>query len=167
LGVPENARLVLVTMGGFELQFTFLDQLFAQAGTCFVIPGGTDRMETRRNLFLLPHHSTFYHPDLLHASDAVISKAGYSTIAEAYHAGIPFAYVSRSGFRESPVLSNFIQTRMAGFEINGLAFQSGDWIHQIPGLLEIPRIFRGEPDGADQIAEYLINKLSTERVSKI
>ncbi|MDO8971903.1 MAG: hypothetical protein Q7U74_14510, partial [Saprospiraceae bacterium] len=164
LGVPENSRLVLVTMGGFELEYTFLDRLFAQNGACFVIPGGSDRFETRQNLFLLPHRSNYYHPDLLHASDAVISKAGYSTIAEAYHAGIPFGYVSRSHFRESPVLSNFIQTRMAGFEIDGLSFQTGHWIDQIPDLLDLPRIIRHEPDGADQIAQFLKKEFFTRQV---
>jgi hypothetical protein len=156
-----------VTMGGFETQFKFLDRLSAQKETCFVIPGGSDRLEIRQNLFLLPHHSTFYHPDLLHAADAVVSKAGYSTIAEAYHAGIPYGFVSRSNFRESPVLSSFIRTRMSGFEIDGLSFQTGHWIDLIPGLLDIPRINRSDPNGADQIAQFLKKELLAEHPDKL
>ena len=92
---------------------------------------------------------------LIHACDAVISKAGYSTIAEAYYAGIPYGYVSRAQFRESPVLSAFIQNHMAGIEIDGGSFHTGDWIQAVPKLLQIPRIRRDDLNGAQQIANYL------------
>ena len=38
-------------------------------------------MRVEKNLILLPHHSVFFHPDLVNASDAVVGKLGYSTLA--------------------------------------------------------------------------------------
>lgn len=95
----------------------------------------------------------------------MISKAGYSTIAEAYHAGLPFGYVSRAQFRKSPILSAFIQQRMQGISIPGADFQTGDWIDAVPALLRLPRIARTAPNGADQIAAYILEKFLTPKVA--
>ena len=160
LNIPEQASTVLITMGGFELDYSFINRLTANRNIWFVIPGGaTDGIEFHSNLVLLPFHSDFYHPDLIHASDAVISKAGYSTLAEAYHAGIPFGYVSRDRFRESPILSAFIRDKMGGIEINGETFQSGYWIEDLSNLLKLGRRNANEENGADQAAKFVLNLL--------
>ena len=39
LGVPENARMVLVSMGGFELQYSFLDKLYCSRKYLFCRSG--------------------------------------------------------------------------------------------------------------------------------
>ena len=109
LGIPLDAKMVMITMGGIPARFPFLEQLEACGDVSFVLSGGSDQARSRKNLVLLPQHSAFFHPDLVHASDAVIGKAGYSTIAEVFSAGIPFGYVPRKGFRESAVLESFIR----------------------------------------------------------
>jgi hypothetical protein len=160
LKIPAGAPVVLITMGGFELDFSFINQLNANRNIWFVIPGGAQsKVEHISNLVLLPHHSDFYHPDLINSANAVISKAGYSTIAEAYYAGIPFGYVSRDQFRESPILSAFIQQKMQGFEINGETFQTGDWIHSVSNLLELGCRKPESENGADQAAKLIVNFL--------
>jgi UDP:flavonoid glycosyltransferase YjiC (YdhE family) len=161
LRISSNAQAVLVSMGGFELQYDFLGCLARLKDVTFIIPGGAERVDLRDNLVLLPHHSDYFHPDLVFASDAIISKAGYSTISEAYYAGIPYGYVSRTQFRESLVLSGFIQNKMIGIEIDGGSFQTGDWIEVIPALLQSPRIHRDETNGAQQIADFLLNRFLT------
>jgi UDP:flavonoid glycosyltransferase YjiC (YdhE family) len=155
LGIPVDAPAVMVTMGGFELDYSFLELLTDMPTVFFILPGGSAKIEVRGNLALLPNHSDFYHPDLIHASDAVISKAGYSTIAEAYYASIPFGYVSRDQFRESPVLSAFIQQHIGGFEIDGASFQSGEWVKAVPRLLKTSPIPRKAENGAAQVAEFI------------
>lgn len=155
LQIPDGARLVLLSMGGFELEYDFLDRVCTDQDIWFVVPGGAPETTIRHKLVLLPHHSDYYHPDLVGASDAMVSKAGYSTISEVYYAGIPFGYVSRDAFRESPVLSGFIQQNMAGLEIDGNTFQSGEWMRSIPGLLNLERIERNVPHGADQAAQFI------------
>ena len=97
------------------------------------------------------------HPDLVNASDAVIGKAGYSTVAEAYRAGIPFGYVSRERFREAPTMAKFIRATLGGFEISTADFESGRWIARLPDLLALPRFTRREPNGAQQIADFILD----------
>ncbi len=156
LGIPRRAKMVLITMGGAPgaTRHPFPDQLSRVPHVYFVVPGNR-RAETRDHLILLPHRSEFYHPDLMNACDAVIGKAGYSTVAEAYRAGIPFGYVPRATFRESPVMTEFIRRRMRGIEIPVSEFQSGEWLAHLPDLLALPRVRRRESNGAAQVAEFI------------
>ncbi|MFC1812580.1 hypothetical protein ACFL03_07800, partial [Thermodesulfobacteriota bacterium] len=111
------------------------------------------------NTIMLPHHSPFFHPDLIRASDAVIGKVGYSTLAEVYHAGVPFGYIPHAGFRESALLEAFISDHMQGFPISEEELQNGIGEHRLKKLTALPRIKRSGPNGADQIAEYVYSKL--------
>ena len=109
LDIHRDRKLVLVTLGGIQEKLPFLDLLLNMDDIDFIIPGSNRTMERQRNILLLPHHSDFFHPDLVNASDAVIGKVGYSTLAEVYHAGTPFGYISRNTFRESMKLLSFIE----------------------------------------------------------
>ena len=100
LSIPENAKAVLITMGGIQTEYDFITQLRCADDYYFVIPGIVSKLSLEDNLILLPHHSTFFHPDLVNACDVVIGKNGYSTVSEVYHAGVPFGFVSRPNFRE-------------------------------------------------------------------
>jgi hypothetical protein len=127
LGIPDQAQVVMITMGGIPWHYTFLEQLAGQRDLYFVIPGADEQIQNQGSypgVVLLPHHSDFFHPDLVNACDAVIGKAGYSTVAEVYHAGVPFGYIARPRFRESQVLA-------------------------------LPRIHRRGPNGADQVARFI------------
>jgi hypothetical protein len=155
LEISPTAKVVLISMGGIEGQYPFVKILLDFPETNFIIPGGGQSMRIKKNLVFLPHHSNFYHPDLMGASDMVIGKAGYSTISEAYWAGIPFAYVARQRFPESPVMANFIQSSLGGFEISPEDFQAGIWIERLPEWLARPRIQHQLPNGADQAGQFI------------
>jgi hypothetical protein len=111
-------------------------------------------------MVLMPHRSSFFHPDLINACDAVIGKVGYSTLAEVYHAGNPFGYVARQDFRESPALTAYIAQHMPGIAITPEQFDDGSWLSQLPQLLALPRLTRHEPNGADQAAHFICQLLS-------
>jgi hypothetical protein len=156
LGISQEARLVMVTMGGILTEYPFLSQIENSPGCLFLIPGGSQAYERRGSLVLIPHHSDFYHPDLVEASDMVVGKLGYSTLAEAYTAGIPYAYIPRERFRESGPLGEFARESMGGLEIPEDRFFGGEWLDVVPGLLEKPRRKPGGLNGADEIAQYLL-----------
>jgi UDP:flavonoid glycosyltransferase YjiC (YdhE family) len=162
LGIPDTARTVMITMGGIPWDYTFLARLANPNDFYFVIPGAAEGMQVRRNspdgsggLVLLPHHSDFFHPDLVNACDAVIGKAGYSTLAEVYSAGVPFGYVARPKFRESQVLAAFIEQQMQGLAITEIQFRNGRWLSLVSDLLALPRIRRQGAAGADPVAHFL------------
>jgi UDP:flavonoid glycosyltransferase YjiC (YdhE family) len=157
LGIPKSSKMVLITMGGVQEQFTSQDPLKTIEDVVFVIPGASQSVLRRGQVILLPHHSHFYHPDLIHASDLVIGKVGYSTIAEIYHAGVPFGYISRSKFREAEPLAAYIRENIPGKEISISDFKIGKWVDEIPELLDLNHIQRPLRNGAEEIAEWIMN----------
>lgn len=157
LGIPPESKAVLITMGGIEGKYDFLNKLDAYPGVYFVIPGGSSLKATRKHLILLPHHSEFYHPDLVNACDAVIGKVGYSTLAEVWQAGVPFGYVPRPFFPESEKLVRFIRQQMNGMMIEDHEFEDGRWLSMLNHLLSMPRIRRDSSDGSVQAARFILN----------
>ncbi len=156
LNIPPRAPAVLITMGGIPEQHSFLDRLKTKRGVYFIVPGASRRQPIEDKVILLPHRSEFYHPDLMHAADVVIGKAGYSTVAEAYHSGIPFGFVSREKFREAATMARFIKREMYGIEIPGHQFQTGEWLRRLDQLLAMPRLQRQKANGAEQVAKFIL-----------
>lgn len=159
LQAPAGKPLVLITMGGVPQAHLFMDRLADWPDVFFVAPGGGAAMVRRDNVVLLPHFSGFYHPDLINAADGVVGKAGYSTLAEVYQAGVPFGYVRRAHFCETESLVAYIQARLPGLEIQPDEFVSGAWLAQLPRLLALPRLASPGPNGAELAARFLREKL--------
>jgi hypothetical protein len=157
LGVSSDAQVVMLTMGGIPGQYPFVQQLMAYPDLVFVIPGGAAERHQQGNVILLPHRSEFFHPDLVYAADAVVGKVGYSTVSEVYAAGIPFGYILREDFREAPALAAYIEQHMPGFKIDQERFHNGQWLTCLPQLLALPRTTRHGPNGADQVAQFVVS----------
>ncbi len=155
LSVSASQRIVLITMGGIPENYPFVSELNSQNDTVFIIPGGSRKVMVRNNLILLPFHSEFYHPDLVNASDAIIGKVGYSTLAEVYHAGVGFGYVTRADFRESPVLVAYIRKHIPGIAIREGEFRNGTWISRLPELLAKPPGRTTKSNGAVEAAGHI------------
>lgn len=162
LGLPCASKVVMITMGGIQQHYSFLEELANQRDLHFVVPGGSHTMGIRDNLVLLPHHSNFFHPDLINACDAVVGKLGYGTLAEVYHTGVPFGYISRPSFPESEILAAYVEKEMRGIAIEEIEFQAGTWISHLQDLLALPRIQRSGPNGAEQVARFVHTVLDGE-----
>ncbi len=160
LGLEDNEKMVLITMGGIPEPHRFLHQLTAYGQKIhFVVPGVYSEVppegERRGNATLVPHRSFYYHPDLVNAADAVVGKAGYSTLAEVYYAGVPYGYVTRSNFRESDILEAFINEKMSSLPITQAEFKNGAWLEKLPELLTLPGKLPVKVNGADAVADYV------------
>jgi len=155
LGIKATKKMILITSGGVPKENPPTEALKQFPNIQFVIPGLTETL-SEDNVLCLTSTSPFFHPDLVEAADAVIGKAGYSTIAEVFHSGVPFGYVPRPEFPESKVLTDFIDTQMAGIPIDQPTFQSGAWRDELEQLLSMPRRSPGIPNGAQPIAEYTL-----------
>lgn len=156
LGVPDSAPLVLLTMGGIPWSYRGMAPLQDYPHAYFVVPGADDRPCRRGRLVALPHHSAFYHPDLVHAADVAVGKLGYSTVAEVYHSRATFGFVERPRFPESPVLADFVRSQMHGSEIAAGEFADNTWLHHLDRLLQ-PRIPPPHPsDGAAEASRHIV-----------
>ncbi len=139
LNCPADTPIVLLTMGGMPESYPFVQCLTERfPEIAFIIPSGASELQRLGNVVSLPRQSAFFHPDLVHACDAVVGKAGYGTVSEVYAAGVPYGYVLRESFRESGVLAAFIREHMQGLAVPEAAFQDGGWFDLIPELLRRP-----------------------------
>lgn len=155
LGLPSVSKMVLITTGGIPQSYDFVEKLRPLREISFVLPGAGREPSVQDNVFILPHHSVYYHPDLVNACDAVIGKIGYSTLAEVYQAGVPFGYVARSNFRESDSMVEFIEKQMTGMAVSELEFNNGKWIAHVKDLLGLSRMQPNVVNGADQIGSFI------------
>ncbi|MFP6855039.1 MAG: hypothetical protein VB980_04585 [Opitutales bacterium] len=153
LGVPEDAKLGLLTTGGIRGEMSCLKQLQSTSETWFVAPGAcSEGIVKQGNLIQLAHRSGFHHPDLAAASDFFVGKAGYGTIAEARASGASFAYVLRDNFRESVCLRKYLAKEEMGFEISEEQFHSAVWLERLDELLATSDGLQPMESGAGQAA---------------
>ena len=155
LGINPGKPAVLLSFGGIPMPQSQFDGLDRKSEIEFILPTAVPAVQRIGSFTLLPLHSQFYHPDLVAAADAVVGKLGYSTLAETYNAGVPFGYLGRAAFRESPVIEAFAREHMPGFEITLDEIKSGVWIERMPDLIAIPPAGRQE-NGANTIAEKIL-----------
>jgi UDP:flavonoid glycosyltransferase YjiC (YdhE family) len=151
----QGNKIVLISMGGMELELPFLHQLSTFPDTTFLVAGQENDFQPANNVFFLSRTCGFYHPDLINAADLVICKSGYSTVAECFQAGVPLVTISRATFPESAILEQFCTSQLGGQILNQEEFLSGNWLDCLSTLLSSRRQPFATINGADTIAEYL------------
>ena len=160
LGISAGEKMILVSMGGIADRHDFLSRLPPELGWHLVVSGADTPHCPRPGVRLLPVFSEFYHPDLVAAADALVGKAGYSTVAEAFHCGTPFGYIKRPHSPESAVLEAFIDGHLPSLAIAAESYASGQWIEKVPDLLTLPRGDQEKSNGADEVADMIGKLLS-------
>ncbi|HHO48075.1 MAG TPA: hypothetical protein ENN06_06440 [Desulfobacteraceae bacterium] len=159
LQLEPGRKVVLVSMGGEGMGGIGIRWPREAREIVFLVPGAQNLPRPPDNLHILPADSRLHHPDLAACCDAVIGKAGYSTIAEVYQAGVPFGYIERPGFPESGPLVRFVREEMRGIEITGQDLLSGGFGRILAKLLSLGRLPPRRADGADRCAAFLAGLL--------
>lgn len=159
LNISADKKIVLFTMGGFGNSSNLPNFCKMNSDVVFLIPGNFSKFQRNGNIFEIPFRSDFYYPDLINAADLVIGKAGYSTLAEVFYAGIAYIVIHRDGFREADVLENFIVKNMDGAIVTTEEFAQEDMVPIILNLLKIERKNREIINGSMLIAQFIENRL--------
>ncbi len=159
LNITTDKPVLLLSTGGIASKHDFLEKLARMQDLQFIVPNDAKQISLYDNIIELPHHSQYYHPDLVNAADAVICKVGYSTIAEIYQAGLPVLYVSRKDFRESYPISDFLHANLPSIEISVEEFEQQNWFHYIPDLIKKQPLSGNRPNGDIQCADFIIKKI--------
>jgi UDP:flavonoid glycosyltransferase YjiC (YdhE family) len=158
LGISPGKKMVLVTMGGVSERTPLLAHMANRDDLVFVVAWSAPQRRVVGNVICLPLHSTFYHPDLVQAADAVIGKIGYSTLAEVYQAGVPFGYISRRNYPEMPGLVGFVEQNVPCRQLHDADLGEGVESDFIDRLLAMPRHQPAVVNGADEIADFLLTR---------
>lgn len=160
LCLSDGDLLVLVTMGGIPID-QHNGKINLPAGNVkFLFP--VNNINTKignENIIYLPHNHPYFHPDLVKASDLVIGKLGYSTVAEVYSFAKPFLFIGRKNFPESRVLEQYVREEMVSDEIEVNCIFSLQSLEIIQNLISKSNMKNPPINGADQIASLIRNKL--------
>lgn len=156
LGATEHEKLMLFNLGLHDALLALASWPETVARVRLVVPVPKIPSQVDARLICVEAHGRFYYPDLMNACDSVVGKVGYSTVAEAYHAGVPFAYLSRSLFRESASLKAFIDAEMPSVSLGQDALSVEAWRSALPVLMGLERVERDVRNGADEAADVIL-----------
>ncbi len=107
-GLAADDRLILIGMGGIAFRLP-LEQWPALPGLRFVVQ--RDWGVQRPDVIVLEETGLIF-SDVLASCDAVLTKPGYGTFAEAAVAGVPVLYVPREDWPEEPYLVEWLQQQV-------------------------------------------------------
>ncbi len=160
LRIPTKVKVVLISTGGIRTHHAFVPCLQKRDDVFFIIPHDVPQAVQQGNVLVLPHHSRYFHPDLVRVSDAVICKSGYSTVAEAFHINRPLGLIIRPHFPESPFIEAFVKSNFNHLILEPDTFRSGTWIDALDSLLDkdTEQAPRFRLNGAQTIADFLSEK---------
>ncbi len=156
LGIEGEHPLLLVSMGGIPWQFSGLEKAAEAQGLNIVIPGGGTTEARRGSLIVLPHHSRFHHPDLVHAADGVLAKLGYSTVAEVWAAGCSLGWIGRPTFPESAEMAQWVRQHLGGAEITQHELIEGRWVDRLEEIVSSTGPFTSRLGGAPAAATAVL-----------
>jgi hypothetical protein len=158
IGLPDDARVVLMSFGGFNARGLDVGALGEWTGYLFLLtpPVSTTARELPPNVVALADNPADY-VSLLSACDAVITKPGYGIVADCLANRVAMLFTDRGPFREYDVLASALpklgRARYAPRE-DVLAGRLGP---HLDALFESPdRWLQQRIDGARIVAERLL-----------
>ena len=159
LKIEKNSKIILLTTGGITKRLSFVEKLNAKDQCTFVISGDFQNIVKDHNIIFLPMNSEFHYPDLVSASNCVVGKVGYGTLAECWASQTPLLGCYRNDFRESEVLREFANNNLCHKEISIEDFERMNWLgHLSSNLLDKKTPQNASPrNGAIEAAEYILS----------
>ena len=94
-------------------------------------------------------------PDLLRSTDAIVTKPGYGTFAEAACNETAALYLPRGDWAEEPYLVDWLERHGRCREIDRAALASGRFVSDLRALLAQPRKPPAQATGGAEAAEIL------------
>ena len=152
-------KLILVTTGGISKSFEYSKMLLSQKSCTFVLSSNKPKLVRKGNIIFLPANSGFHYPDIVRASDVVVGKVGYGTLAECWSANIPILGCYRDDFRESEKLEDYARQHLFSESITLKELENGSWLTRAMNIL--PSKEYGETSdrrsGSESAAKEIIN----------
>lgn len=157
----ETRKVVFISMGGHDNAGIVADTPAPAFGDYIFI--SFFNVSGRMKQLILPEdRAGIPHPDIVRASDCVISKPGYCTVAECIANRTPLMYTSRDNFREYPVMEAAVKRYCRSYFLPRDDFHAGDWRRHLDAFFQEPDSFRWPEiptDGAATAARIILGQL--------
>ncbi|HLZ26016.1 MAG TPA: hypothetical protein VKV73_01690, partial [Chloroflexota bacterium] len=158
LGLATDARVVLVSFGGFSAHGLDLFALGEWTRYVFVLtpPVSTASADLPPNVVALPENPADY-VSLLSACDAVVTKPGYGIVADCMANRVAMLFTDRGPFREYEVLAHALPT-LCRARFVPRADVLAAWLGpHLDALFEVPAVWTDQRlDGASIVAERVL-----------
>lgn len=151
--LPADEKWVLVAMGGMEFRLP-MERWPRLPGVHWLVPQAWGVARSDVTAFDTLGHSF---SDVLASCDAVLTKPGYGTFAEAACAGVPVLYVTRRNWPEEPYLVQWLNQNGVCLEVEREALQTGELAEVLQKLWAQPQTPRPQASGAVEAAQYLLD----------
>jgi hypothetical protein len=155
LGLSAEEKLVLVSLGGIASRLP-IERWPRIPGVRWLVQENW-RIDHPDAIILETLQMSFC--DLLASSDALICKPGYGSFVEAASCGVPVLYVNRPDWPEAPALVEWLQQNGLCREVSRQALEQGTIDDTLEEIWQAPRPKPVIPEGAQQVAEWLAEKL--------
>jgi hypothetical protein len=163
LRAGAGETIVLISFGGFGAPRLGLEEVARHGGVRCL----WDRGPARPPALLSAAGLGLRYSDLVRASDVILTKPGFSIIAEAVAQRIPVAYAPRVGFRESALLEAFLRTSWPSTSVPLEAIADGSWVASAVALARAPGSFPDIPArGAGEVVEAILDRLPGRRTDE-
>jgi hypothetical protein len=134
LGLAAGDRLVLVGMGGIAYRPP-VERWPRLPGVVYIVP---DDWAAEHPAIRALHETGMVFRDVLASADAVITKPGYGTYAEAAAAGVPVLTIPRVDWPETVYLNRWLQDNARALEISESALLEGGLAEPLARLWGMP-----------------------------
>ncbi len=155
LSLDQRDRWLLLAMGGMGFRLP-VDKWPQVPGVNWLIPGEWQIVREDVRCFDLPGLDF---TDLLASVDAVVTKPGYGTFAEATCAGIPILYLERNDWPETPHFAAWLGVHSRSEVMTRERLLAGNFIDDLHRLWSEPAPPAPPANGADQAAQWLATHL--------
>lgn len=153
-GFLDEFIYILISFGayglsGFEMQWHKLPKHFK------LVASGVPGIDTSKVITPTEGH----YPDLVRASDYVLTKPGYGIMSEVFYAETPVIYTDRGDFSEYPILVDVLEKKFPSSyithnQISNCSFE--DSIANIQMRMGSKKLLDIEPDGEDTIIKHIL-----------
>jgi hypothetical protein len=155
LGIPSHATLVLVTLGGIDGRLA-IEGWELQPGVHWLTPLAWNVARSDCH----PLEATdFGFLDALASCDALLTKPGYGSFAEAACAGVPVLYVGRVDWPEEPYLVSWLSDHGRLLKLSEESLRQGSVSPALVELLQRPAKPAITPSGIDEAVDLLLKRL--------
>ncbi len=150
-GATGQDRLVMVAMGGIEYRLP-MEGWPRIAGVRWLVPAAWG---IRRDDAMPFESLDMDFRDVLASCDAILTKPGYGTFAEAACVGVPLMYVPRGDWPEAPWLVDWLQRHGVAVAVDPARLLAGELGETLAALWAMPQPTPPSNTGALEVVETL------------